>query len=90
MLLLRGRAPQVPLKHIVLDRRRQHAGGVFGVGLAINLEGFLEGVGGVIGLVQVLGLDGGGFFEGETGFLVCFDTTVRLGTGDWTGGCPSA
>lgn len=53
-----------------MDSCGEDAGSVFGVGLAVDLEGFLEGVGGVVGFVEVLGLDGGGFFECDTGFFV--------------------
>lgn len=54
----------------MLDSAGEYAGRVLGVCLAVDLERFLQGVGSVIGFVEVLALNGGGFFEGETGFLV--------------------
>lgn len=70
ILLLCCCAAQVAAKYVVLNSTGENADSVLGVCLAVDLEGFLQGVGSVIGLVEILGLDGGGFFKGKTGFLV--------------------
>lgn len=68
---MRRRTPEVALERVVVDGLLQHARRVFGVGLAVRFEGFGEGVCGVVGLVQVLRLDGGGVLKGEAGFFAC-------------------
>jgi hypothetical protein len=55
----------------VLDGTGEHASGVLGVGFAVDLERFSQGVCCIVGLVKVLGLNGGSLFEGKTSFLVC-------------------
>jgi hypothetical protein len=55
----------------VLNRRSEDPHGILWVGLAVDLEGLVEGVCGVVGLVEVRCLDGGGAFEGLAGFFVC-------------------
>lgn len=72
------RAPEVALERVVVYGLLQHARRIFGVGLAVRFEGFGEGVGGVVGLVEVFGLDGCGVLEGEAGFFACEKEGVRL------------
>lgn len=71
ILLLRRGAPEVAFERVVVDGRRQHAGGVLRVGLAVGFVRFGQGVGGVVGLVEVLGLDGGRALECLACFFAC-------------------
>ena len=70
MLLLRSSTTEVALQDVVLDSAGEHASGVLGVGFAVDLEGFGQGVCCIVGFVEVLGLDGGRLLKGETGFFV--------------------
>ena len=73
-ILLLGRSTaQVSAQNVVVDRARQDTGSIFRVGLAIHLESFLKSVGCVVGFVEILGLNSGGFFKSLTGFLVYFE-----------------
>lgn len=78
ILLPRCRPPEVALQRVVVDRRVEAAGGVFGIRLSVRLEGLGERVGGVVGLVQVGLLDCGGALERQAGFLAC---TMLLSAG---------
>jgi hypothetical protein len=55
----------------VIDSAGQDTGCILRVRFAVDLERFLESIGGVIGLVEVLGLNGSCFLEGLTSFLIC-------------------
>ena len=57
----------------MLDGTGKHAGSIFGVCLAVDLERFLEVIRSVVGFVEVLSLDGGSFLESQTGLLVCLE-----------------
>lgn len=71
ILLMRRRAPEVALERVVVDGLLQHARRVFRVGFAVRFEGFGQAVCGVVGLVEVFGLDGSGVLEGEASFFAC-------------------
>lgn len=59
ILLLRRRSSEVPFAGIMIDSLLQHSRRVLGITLAIRLVGFCEGIGGIIGLVEILGLNCG-------------------------------
>lgn len=59
ILLLRRRSSEVALARIVVYSLLQHARGVLGVGFTIGFVGFGESIRGVVGFIEVLGLDGG-------------------------------
>ena len=61
---MRRRTSEVAFRGIVVDGLLQHARRVFGVGLAIGFEGFRQRVGGVVGLVEVFGLNRGCALKG--------------------------
>ena len=69
ILLLRRRSSEIALARVVIYRLLQHAGSVLGVGFAVGFVSFGESVGGVVGFIEVLGLDGGSALKGSTGFL---------------------
>jgi len=69
ILLIRRRPSEVALGCVVGDCACEGLRGIFRVGLAVGLVGFYEGIGGVIGLVEVLGLDCRGAEEGITCFF---------------------
>ncbi len=60
---MRRRAPEVALGRVVGDGGAQHARRVLRVRLAVGLVRFRQRVGRVVGLVEVLGLDGRGSLE---------------------------
>ena len=60
---MRRRASEIAFQRVVIYRLLQHARCVFGVGFSVGFEGFGEGVGGVVGLVEVFGLDRGSALE---------------------------
>ena len=66
---MRRRSPEIALRGIMVDGLLQHARRIFGVRLAIGFDRFCQRIGGVVGLVEVFGLDRGGALEGEAGFL---------------------
>src|SRR6266536_4854905 len=68
----------------MLYRLGEYSNGVLGAFLAVDFEGFGEGIGHVIRFVEVLGLDCCGSLEGLAGFFVC------RGSVDANGGCPPA
>lgn len=57
------RAAEVALGTVLVDGDVEAAHGRLGVDLSVGLERVDESVGGVVGLLQVLGLDGRGLFE---------------------------
>lgn len=64
ILLLRRSSSKIALARVVIYRLLQHAGGVLGVGFAVGFVGFGESICGIIGFVEVLGLDDGSALEG--------------------------
>jgi hypothetical protein len=65
-----GGTAEVALGGVVRDGLGNDARGVCGGVFAVDLEGFAEGVGGVVRLGELRGLDGGGFFKGLACFVV--------------------
>lgn len=63
ILLVRRRPPEIALHRVVVDGRTQHPRRVLRVRLAVRFVRFRQRVGGVVGLVEVLGLDGRGPLE---------------------------
>lgn len=70
VLLLSRRAAQVSAQNIVLDRTGENTGRILRVGLAVDLECFLEGIGRIVGLVEVLRLNVCCFLKGLASFLI--------------------
>ena len=69
---MRRGSSEIALRCVVLDGRRQDSCGVVGGVFAVHFEGFGEGVGHVVGFVELGLLDGGGFLEGGARFMVCY------------------
>ena len=78
ILLIRRRSPEIPLACVVVYSLREHPGGIFGVRFSIRFVGFCERVCGVIGLVEVFGLDRGGALECQACFFAW--VVVRSGS----------
>lgn len=70
VLLLRCSSSEVPFGDVVLDSSREYARSVLGIGLAIDLKGFIQAVGCIVGFVKIVLLDSGSFLECLTGLLV--------------------
>jgi hypothetical protein len=68
VLLVRSSAAEVTLGAVSVDGHVQTPGGGLGIVLAVGLEGVDEGVCGVIGLLELLGLDLCGLLKGLAGF----------------------
>lgn len=73
---MRRGAAKVALGAVPIDGDVQTPHGGLGIVLAVDLEGVDEAVGGVVGLVEVLGLDVGGLLEGLASFDVCGSVRV--------------
>lgn len=57
VLLLCSCAAQVSLQNVMADGAGQDSGSILRVGFAVHLKCFLESIGGIIGLAEVLGLN---------------------------------
>ena len=63
ILLLCRCSSEIAFAGIVVYSLLQYSGGIFGVGFPVGFVGFCEGVCGIVGFVEVFGLDGGGALE---------------------------
>lgn len=70
-LLVASRPPEVTLPRMMRYDTLEHARGLLGIRLPVHLERFDQGVGSVVGLVELGLLDLGSFFEGLACFLAC-------------------
>lgn len=68
---MRSRTSEVTLSAISVDGHVQAFCSSLGIVLAVGLEGIDEGVGGIIGLLELVGLDLRGLFKSLSGLKVC-------------------
>lgn len=64
ILLMCRRSSEIALAYVVIYGLLQHAGSILGIRFPVGLVGLRQRIGGVIGLIQVLGLDASSSLKG--------------------------
>lgn len=78
VLFVRSSAAKVTLGAVSVDSHIQTPGGGLGIVLAVGLEGIDEGVCGVIGLLELLGLDLCGLLKGLARLDIFWSCLISL------------
>lgn len=79
---MRSRTSEVTLSAISVDGHVQAFRSSLGIVFAVGLEGIDEGVGGIIGLLELVGLDLRGLFKSLSGLKICC-RTLSASVSEW-------